>query len=125
MVGVGMSGRLLGLVAGLVQDTSDGTRANGQAWAALQKSADAFAAPLGVVLFEHENGAFGDFGEAVALGGTAGSILQPGRPFILEAAFPGVKGMLGATDEGGKAGGQAGAAPGVHQQEKRLWSVPI
>ena len=121
LVGMGASGGLLGLVAGLMQDAGDGLGAGGQGGAAQQQGADLLDAPVGVGLLHHEDGASGHLGQAAAGRGAAGPVLQAGGSLLLELAVPGVQSMLGDADQGGEvAGGQAAASPGVQQQQALL-----
>jgi hypothetical protein len=61
--------------------------------AAQEHGADAFAAPVGVVLLEHEDGPAGEFRKAAAALATAVPVLRAGGSFGLETAFPVVEGV--------------------------------
>ena len=80
LVGVRVRGRLLGLLACLVQHAGDGLGAGRQRRAAEQQGADPLAAPVGVVLLEHEDGAPRDVGQAAALGPPLGLSARPAGP---------------------------------------------
>jgi hypothetical protein len=116
-----MGGDLFHLIAGFVQDAGDGSRAGGQRGAARQHIADALATPVGIGLFEHEDGAPGEVGQTAALVSAFGLVEQPGGTVVIEASLPGMEGLLGDADERGEvAGGQAASLPEVEQQQALL-----
>ena len=112
----------LGLVAGLVKHAGHRLGARGQGRASKQHRANLLAAPIGVILLEHQDRPLGDLGQAAPHRSATGLVLQPGRAFRLELLLPRVEGVLrDAPDEGREIpGGKAAPSPGVEQEEALL-----
>jgi hypothetical protein len=125
-------GVLFQFVAGLVQDARDRRWTGRQGGTTRQHIADALTAPLGVVLLEHEDAAFGQIGQAAARLLTAWLVHESSRTLLVELMLPGVERVFGDTDQGGEvAGGQTAAPPGIQQeqalrggQRRRRWHGP-
>ena len=117
---MGLSGLFDQLVAFVIEDPRDGGRAGRQARSPHQYVADPLAAPVGVVLLEHEDGPSGDVRQLAALL-ALGLVHQAGGSFLLEPALPAVERVLAHADHLGEVTRrQAAAAPRVQDQQPLL-----
>jgi hypothetical protein len=94
------------LVTRFVEDPGHGLRAGGQGRPAEEHVADALAAPVGIGLFEHEDGALGQVIEPAPLGSTSGLVQEAGGALGLKAPLPDIEGVLGDADQGGEITGR-------------------
>ena len=121
LVGVGAGGRLFEFIAGLMQHPGDRRGAGGEGRTTPEHVADALAAPVGVRLLEHKDGAARQIGELAAASACAWLLHEPGWALGIELLLPGVEGVLGEADHGGEVtGGESAALPGIEQEQPLL-----
>jgi hypothetical protein len=120
MIRVRPRGDFLQFVAGVVQHLRHRLGTGGQGRTTQKQIADALAAPIGMILFEHENGALGRFGETTSRRRAPRPLQEPGRPLLIETLLPRIEGVFGDPDQSGKVSGRQTATPPSVQEKQSL-----
>ena len=109
------------LVARFVQHTGHGRSTGRQRGTTQQQVADPLAAPLRMLLLEHQDRPLGQLRQAAAGRSPTRLVHQPGRPLLVEKLPPFVERRRRGPHQRRKIlGGQSAAPPSIQQQQPLL-----